>query len=129
MSVLLTCVLLTIEPRRRYTQVQMRNGRVETKSFYKELGLRIRMRRDHLGITQEQLAKRVKLARTSITNIEKGDQKPLAHTIVELAQSLNLTVGELLPGASGKSSPEHIPDKFRDTVFSVVPEVEGLSNG
>lgn len=65
--------------------------------FYAELGSRIRNARLSLKLTQEQLAALLLLNRTSITNIEKGKQKMLIHTLVELAGKLRVSVDDLLP--------------------------------
>lgn len=48
-------------------------------------------------MTQESLAVKVGMTRTSITNIEKGRQKVLSHILVELANALNVPLVELLP--------------------------------
>ncbi|HRH45287.1 MAG TPA: helix-turn-helix transcriptional regulator [Pyrinomonadaceae bacterium] len=65
--------------------------------FYLELGKRIRKARINQRLTQEQLADLVSLKRTSITNIEKGSQRILAHTLLELSEKLNISVNELIP--------------------------------
>lgn len=54
------------------------------------------------GLTQEALAKRLQPAQTraSISNIEKGGQRVLAHTLVQLAAALETGVTELLPSDS-----------------------------
>lgn len=65
--------------------------------FYAELGSRIRKARLTLNLTQEQLADLLSLNRTSITNIEKGKQKMLIHTLVDLAGKLKVSVDDLLP--------------------------------
>jgi transcriptional regulator with XRE-family HTH domain len=66
-------------------------------AFYAEVGRRVRSARDTRGLTQEALATLVSLTRTSITNIEKGRQKLLAHTIVDLATALKVSPATLLP--------------------------------
>ena len=66
-------------------------------AFYAEVGQRVRKARDARGLTQEALATLVSLTRTSITNIEKGRQKLLAHTIVDLATALKVSPATLLP--------------------------------
>lgn len=65
--------------------------------FYLELGKRVRKARKKLDLTQDDLANLLSLNRTSITNIEKGKQRLLAHTLVELANNLKIPVIELLP--------------------------------
>lgn len=62
-----------------------------------ELGKRIRKARINQRLTQEQLGDLVSLKRTSITNIEKGTQRILAHTLLDLSEKLKISVNELIP--------------------------------
>jgi transcriptional regulator with XRE-family HTH domain len=71
--------------------------------FYLELGKRVRKARKRLDLTQDDLANLLSLNRTSITNIEKGKQRLLAHTLVEVANYLKIPVSELLPEIPQKS--------------------------
>jgi len=66
-------------------------------SFYRELGRRVYRARVDNGLTQDELAKLVRLSRTSITNIEKGRQKLLAHTVADLAKALHIPCTNLYP--------------------------------
>jgi transcriptional regulator with XRE-family HTH domain len=68
-----------------------------TDEFYVGLGRKIQHARRHLGITQEQLAARLSLNRTSITNIESGKQRILVHTLIEIASIFGLSPAELFP--------------------------------
>ncbi len=79
--------------------------------FYAEVGRRVYRARRRAGLTQEDLADKVGLARTSITNIEKGRQKLLLHTLAEIALELKVDVGELLPRP--RSSPRQPADVER----------------
>jgi transcriptional regulator with XRE-family HTH domain len=76
--------------------------------FYLELGRRIRNVRLHFNLTQEQLADLVSLSRTSITNIEKGKQKILAHTLVDLTEKLRVPIDKLIPLSIQMSENEKI---------------------
>jgi transcriptional regulator with XRE-family HTH domain len=67
--------------------------------FYRTVGHLIKTTRDKSGLTQEALASRVGLTRTSITNIEKGRQKLLLHTLCDLASELGVAPAALLPEA------------------------------
>lgn len=69
---------------------------VDPAEYYEEVGRLIaEARRDRL--TQEELAKRVSLTRTSITNIEKGRQRVMLHTLAQIAEVLGVSVSALLP--------------------------------
>ncbi len=48
-------------------------------------------------MTQAELADRVQLGRTSIVNIEKGQQRLHLHTVYALANALGVPAAELLP--------------------------------
>jgi transcriptional regulator with XRE-family HTH domain len=66
-------------------------------AFYAEVGRRVRLARERAGLTQDVLAGRVALSRTSVTNIEKGRQKVLLHTLCNLADALGVTPEVLMP--------------------------------
>lgn len=74
--------------------------------FYAEIGRRVRLARERIGLTQDSLAAQIMLSRTSVTNIEKGRQKVLAHTICRLAGALNVLPAELLPDTPPLSESE-----------------------
>jgi transcriptional regulator with XRE-family HTH domain len=66
-------------------------------AFYTEVGRRVRRARETAGLTQEKLATRVALSRTSVTNIESGRQKMMLHTLCEIASVLDIDPATLLP--------------------------------
>ncbi|HUZ46742.1 MAG TPA: helix-turn-helix transcriptional regulator [Terriglobia bacterium] len=72
--------------------------------FYEEVGRRIReaRKRRKPPLTQEGLGKRVSLTRTSITNVEKGRQKFLLHTLADIAAALQVQPASLLPHSSAE---------------------------
>src|ERR1700756_1180416 len=72
-----------------------------TDDFYRKVGERIRAKRQERGLSQEGLAIAIGLKRPSLSNIEKGRQNILLHTICEIAETLNTSVGELLPDRVG----------------------------
>lgn len=65
--------------------------------FYQRFGRHLRQARKAAGLSQADLAVAIKLTRTSISNIEKGRQKVLLHTFVEMLHVLNVKPGKLLP--------------------------------
>lgn len=75
------------------------------QAFYIELGRRIREVRQKNNLTQEALASLVLLTRTSVTNIEKGRQQVLVHTLVEIAAALKVLPDTLLPKAIPSTHP------------------------
>lgn len=79
----------------------------QQQDFYQSLGSRIRQAREDRGFTQEGLAHRLDLTRTSITNIEKGRQKLLLHTFAKLVDVLEVDPERLLPSTDPPSSPHN----------------------
>jgi transcriptional regulator with XRE-family HTH domain len=65
--------------------------------FYRHLGELIQRARKERKMSQDGLASAIHLKRTSISNIEKGRQKLLVHTLVEIADILNVDLAALLP--------------------------------
>jgi transcriptional regulator with XRE-family HTH domain len=65
--------------------------------FYVQLGKRIRIARKDQGRTQEDIAARLDINRTTFVNIEKGRQRLAVHQLVELADALGCKPEDLLP--------------------------------
>jgi transcriptional regulator with XRE-family HTH domain len=57
----------------------------------------VRSARQGAKLTQEALAKRLGLSRTSVTNIERGTQHIPIHVLFDLARALGVGPAELLP--------------------------------
>jgi DNA-binding XRE family transcriptional regulator len=96
----------------------------EADPFYRELGQRLLDHRKKLKLTQAQLGEQLKppLTRASIANIEAGNQGVLAHTLVQLARALKVSVSDLLPAepASGNAG-------LRDKVQEELGEKLGVA--
>lgn len=80
--------------------------------LYKEFGQLVRAHRRRFNFTQDELAERVGLSRTSITNIEMGRQKVLLHQIYALARHLEIQPESLLPQAETPDSIHTIDSKL-----------------
>lgn len=63
--------------------------------FYKELGRRIRLLRKSQKLNQATVAKRVRLTRTSIVNIEKGRQHPTVYGLAQIAAALGVELHKI----------------------------------
>ncbi len=72
------------------------------EDFYAQLGAAVRRGRQERGMTQSALAARLvpAVTRASIANLELGQQRVLAHTLVQLAEILDVPVGDLLTVSS-----------------------------
>jgi transcriptional regulator with XRE-family HTH domain len=74
--------------------------------LYKEFGRLLRKSRKEAQLTQGEVAERVGLSRTSITNIERGRQHVLLHQLFLLAAAVGVDPTELLP--QGKAALEEL---------------------
>ena len=62
-----------------------------------EIGKRIRLRREELGMTQEELASRLGYkSKTTIAKIENGTNDIVQSKVIEFAQILNTTPAYLM---------------------------------
>ena len=70
---------------------------ISSDLIYESIGKLVRIRRERLNLTQDDLAQRVGLKRTSITYIEKGRQRIQVHTLYDLATALEVDLPALVP--------------------------------
>jgi len=70
---------------------------IDEKKLFQQIGARIRERRDEVGLTQSELAQQLGLERTSITNIELGNQKTSVQVLYRICLSLKISIENLLP--------------------------------
>jgi transcriptional regulator with XRE-family HTH domain len=66
-------------------------------ALYRDFGRRLRAARDGAGLSQAELAERVGLGRTSVTNIETGRQRVPLHLLFDFAGALGVDPATLLP--------------------------------
>ncbi len=76
------------------------------EGIYDYIGGRIRTEREQVDLSQEDLALRIGLTRTSISNIEHGRQKIQIHTLYEIAKVLNVPPISLLPPPENEAEVE-----------------------
>jgi len=81
---------------------------------YKFVGARIRSARVRAGLTQAELAARIGLKRTSVTNIEQGNQTLAVHTLLDVAEACACQASTLLP-----TEEELLAQPLREWVNSV----------
>src|SRR5436305_12053413 len=72
---------------------------VVNDGLYKQVGQRIREARErsHPKLSQDRLAKRLKLSRASIVNIEAGRQHAPLHLLWQISEVLGTDLAVLLP--------------------------------
>jgi transcriptional regulator with XRE-family HTH domain len=94
---------------------------VDEKRLYAALGLRLRRLREAEGgslrkLTQAALAKEVGLERTSITNIERGNQKVPLHVLYRICEVLHVPVSDLLPSLTEAQAVD-VPSQVGELTF------------
>lgn len=75
----------------------LRAEKVDDSSIYVDIGHKVKVQREKLGISQGDLASVTGLTRTSITNLEAGRQRTPIHVLCKIAGALNVKVSALLP--------------------------------
>src|SRR5580704_12292697 len=88
----------------------MGGAKADSTELYELIGERIAQRRAGRGLSQAQLATLIGLTRSSVSNIEKGRQKMLIHTFLDIAHCLVVPPESLLPSAP--------PTQLRELTFS-----------
>lgn len=68
-----------------------------TSDFYKAFGHQLRSHRRRREMTQQKLADAAGVKRTSITNMEKGQQQVFLHQACAIAEILDVRPSDLLP--------------------------------
>ena len=81
---------------------------------YREMGNRIKVRRQELKIKQTELAEILEISNTHMSSIENGRQKPSLDTFIGICNALKVTPDYLLLGTMhGYNIPQDIFDKLR----------------
>ena len=70
----------------------------DIQPVYRQFGSKVESLRVALGLTQDELAKRVGLTRTSVTNIEAGRQRVLLDDVEKFAVAFATSPKFLLRG-------------------------------
>ena len=98
--------------------------------FYEQLGDRIYRARRSAGLSQEELGRRVGLNRSSISNVEKGRQRILAHVLMDFCAALSITPARLLGDAPAEPDLlSGLPEETRSFVQDVLTEAGQAHRG
>ncbi len=71
-----------------------------------EMGRRIRMRREVLGMSREELAKRLDVTAKFVADLEYGDKGPSVRNLYRLKQILGVSVDYLFDGNTASKNEE-----------------------
>ncbi len=99
------------------------------KVDYKDLGIRIKRRREELKMSQAELAARADLSTQHVSNVENARSKIGLDKLVTVANVLGCSVDELLCGSLRTGSRSVYSDEiagiiedFSDTEIRILPE-------
>lgn len=73
--------------------------------FYQRLGEAIKAARKRSNCKQETLANHMGLTRISLVHIEQGKQKVQLHVLLEIAECLKVSLGDLMPSLESVKAP------------------------
>lgn len=78
---------------------------IDERRLFKEVGQAIRQLREaqtggRARLTQAELAQMVGLERTSITNIERGNQKVSLHVLYRICEALRTPISDIVPSVA-----------------------------
>jgi putative transcription factor len=85
----------TREKRRKERDIYEKAGEPELVMDYHE---RIRLGRQKLGMTQEELGKLINERKSVIIQVEKGEMTPTDSLVFKLEKALNITLKEVMEG-------------------------------
>lgn len=75
----------------------------DVDAIYLAIGSRMRDIRLTTRITQAAVAAEAGLSRQSVANIEKGRQRFMVHTLLDIARALGVDAVSLLPAGDGRT--------------------------
>lgn len=84
------------------------------EKIYGILGKQIRTQRKRLGLSQEALARKVKISLNFLGQIERGTKRPTLATAARISEALGISLAELLK------------EEFPDSVKKYTPQEEAL---
>lgn len=93
-----------------------------SENLYRLVGERVQRLRRKADLTQEGLANRVSMTRTSITNLEKGRQKLPLHQLLHVAEALDVDLKDLIPAREELGIAKTIKIRVGETEAEVLPK-------
>jgi len=76
-----------------------------------DIGTRLREERDHVGISQRELARRIGLSASMISQIESGQSKPSVSTLYAIVTELGVSVDDIFSGENGAAVAPDAPSE------------------
>jgi DNA-binding XRE family transcriptional regulator len=89
--------------------------KTDQDTLYRNLGYKIRVARERMGINQSLFATMLDLSRSSIVNIEVGRQRTSLHLLYEISKITDTSLSELLT--------DLVPDKETDNIMEIKEKI------
>ncbi len=86
-----------------------------------EIGTRIRKYRETCGFSQKELAKRIGVSNSRVSNWEQGINRPDADILAEICKALNVSPSELL---DVRLSPDDLDEQERKVIMAYRTKVD-----
>lgn len=80
-----------------------------------EIGARIRKYREMQGISQKEMAQRIGVSNSRVSNWEQGINRPGADILAEICKALNVSPSEML---DVRLSPDDLNDQERKVIMA-----------
>lgn len=100
---------------------------------YKNIGVRIRLERDKLGLSREKFAEILGLSAFYIGQLERGDRRMSVDTLANIATALNVSIDYLIHGSTYYMEniliSEAFDDTYRETIDNELKELLNILNG
>ena len=93
--------------------------------IYREVGRKIRQTRENQHLSQDSLAQRLGISRTSMVNIEAGRQRTPLHVLWQIAEQLETKLTLLIPTPEELLAPQNQSVLDRE----MMKQIEEVANG
>lgn len=88
--------------------------------LYVDIGRNIKAARQISKLSQAELAEKLNLKRTSVTNIENGKQRLPLHLLYEICNLLNMDITKILP--NNKNSKKEMTVSIEGKTFNITED-------
>lgn len=91
---------------------------MEIEQINKYVGTKIKEYRKYFGLSQEELAQKIGVGKTTISNYEVGIRSPKKPQMIKLSEVFNVTIDDFFPQV----------DSFKDNVSTTLSEINKISS-
>lgn len=98
----------------------------EPESEKNTLGARLRQARDLRGISQYELARRARISRAFLSNVEGDRKTPSERTVADVAAALDVSAFWLLSGEGSPAPRRDLVEDLRRVINELPEQVRGL---